>query len=156
MSPTLFILICLILTAILLFAEVILPTHGILGVLALVCYLVAIGACFYVNKWIGTSVLAVSALASPFVGAGMVRLWQKSPVGKKMILNPASSRVPPPVVPIGAEGISISELRPMGEVEFAHRRIEVASEFGMIAQGTRVKVVAFTNGRPVVRAEANR
>jgi len=154
MTPTLLIIICLITAAILMVAEVLLPSHGVLGVLALLAYVTAIGACFYINRYIGLGVLIASLVAAPFAAAGLIGLWQKSPVGRRMVLHPTSEHVAPPLVPIGAQGICISELKPMGECEFGEQRIEVMSELNMIAPGSRVHVVAFANGKPVVRVSA--
>lgn len=136
---------------VLLVAEALLPTHGVLGVLGVASIGVAIGACFYVNAWLGLGVLIAAALVSPLIGAGFVKIYPHTPIGRKMVLQPPASRTTPPPIHVGQTGVAASELRPMGECDFGDQRVEVISEYGMIPSGTKVKVVAINNGRPAVR-----
>jgi membrane-bound serine protease (ClpP class) len=52
---------------------------------------------------------------------------------------------------VGKEGEARSELRPGGIVTIDGRRVDVVTEGGMIAKGTRVRVVAVEASRVVVR-----
>jgi membrane-bound ClpP family serine protease len=137
---------------VLLVGELLLPTHGLLGVVGLLCLGGAIAVCFRVNKWVGLGVFIGAIVASPFLIQAALYLWAKSPVGKKIILEPVQiSRAPSPVR-IGQVGVAISEMRPMGEVEFGDVRLEAMSELGIILAGQKVKVVSIDAGRPTVRA----
>jgi membrane-bound ClpP family serine protease len=136
---------------VLLIGELLLPTHGVLGFAGLLCLAGAIGVCFYLNRWLGLGVLLAAVIASPFVWNFLITVWMKTPVGKRIVLAPYESRVAPPAVRAGDTGITVSELRPMGEVEFDGRRFEAIAEHGMIPPGSRVRVVALRQGMPAVR-----
>jgi membrane-bound ClpP family serine protease len=139
---------------IILVAEVFLPTHGLLGLLGLICIGGAVMTCFHINQWLGLVVFLAVAIASPFSLALMIKLWPKTPVGKGMLLRPLppSPARPIAVAQIGQVGWAITEMRPIGECEFGDLRTEAVSEYGIIAAREQVRVVALDQGRPVVRA----
>ena len=140
---------------VLLAGELLLPTHGVLGIAGLACFAGAVGVCFYINRWLGLGVLVASIIASPFIWNFTLALWLRSPMGKRMVPPLIESRVAPLPVSMGDEGVAVSELRPMGEVEFATKRIEAISERGMIRAGQKVRVVSVSGGGlPTVRAIA--
>ena len=67
--------------AILLIAETVLPTFGILGILGVLCVLGSVAACFWVNHWLGVAMLVTFAIASPLLfslamRSGRIRRWE--------------------------------------------------------------------------------
>lgn len=155
MDPLIMILLLVAVGIVLLVAELLLPTHGALGVIGLLCFGGAIAVCFQLNRWVGLIVFFAAVLASPFLLSLSMKIWAKSPVGRKIILQPVHNSRPSPQVSPGQIGITVTEMRPMGECEFGEHRLEAASEMGIIPPGKKVKVVAIVNGRPIVRpAEA--
>ena len=109
--------------------------------------------CFRIGPWLGVSVLGVMVLASPFLFMWMMELWPRTPVGRRLVLNatvPQAER--PAVIQRGQEGKTVTELRPIGECDFGAIRAEVISEYGIIAAGSVVKVIAHeADGHPVVQ-----
>jgi hypothetical protein len=91
-------------------------------------------------------------LASPLIGSLAIKIYPRTPIGRRMVLQPPSSTPAPLPIHIGQTGVVASALRPMGECDFGDQRIEVISEQGMIPSGQAVKVVSIVNGRPAVRA----
>jgi len=152
MTPVSWIILLFAAGVIVLIAELVLPSHGLLGVIGVVSISAAIVMCFRVNLWLGAGVMLTCVIATPFVGAWVVKIWPKTPVGRRIVLGFTESRPEPLAVQIGQSGVAISELRPMGVVEFDGRRVEAISELGVIAAGQSVKVVSVDNRRPVVRA----
>lgn len=152
MDPIALSLLLLAVAAVLLVGELLLPTHGILGLMGLICLAGAIGATFYINRWLGLGVFLAAVVASPFAWSIGLKLWERSPVGRRVLLPPMEA--PRPVMPVklGQVGTAFSEMRPMGEVDFGDERMEATSERGIIAAGQKVKVVAVVNGIPTVRA----
>ncbi len=133
--------------------ELVIPSHGVLGVMAALALLAGAGGMFVVDPTYGAATLLVMMLSVPFVWVTFVKLWPHTPVGKRVLL-PRPQVTPPPEpspVAIGQQGVSITELRPIGECEFEGRRMETVSDLGMIPPGRMVKVVALDNNRPVVR-----
>lgn len=98
--------------AILLIAETLLPTFGILGILGVLCVLGSVTACFWVNQWLGVAMLVTLAIASPLLFSLAMRLWPHTPVGKRLILNHAESAPPKPVFSLGQVGTAMTEMHP--------------------------------------------
>jgi membrane-bound ClpP family serine protease len=137
--------------AVLLLAEALLPTHGVLGVGAVLAVLAGIVVCYVIDFWLGTGVFFGTAIAAPFVGAVAVKVWPHTPVGRRVTLPPVEAPAPVERVHVGQTGYTVSELRPMGIVEFDLDRVEAISEHGVITPGQPVRVVAVQGGRPTVR-----
>ena len=138
--------------AVLVLAEALLPTHGVLGVGAALATVAGVVVCYVIDFWLGTGVFFGLVLATPLLGALAVKVWPHTPVGRRVTLPPVRNDPPPSRLAVGQAGTTVSELRPIGIVEFDFDRVEAVSEHGMIAPGHRVKVIAVQNGRPTVRA----
>jgi membrane-bound ClpP family serine protease len=136
---------------VLLIGELLLPTHGLLGLLAGMSVLTGVGVCFLINPLLGLGVLIGVVVASPAIAAGFLWIWPKTPIGKRLVLQQVTGQVTPPALCIGQTGVTISELRPWGECEFGDLRVEAMSEHGILPAHCSVKVVALSNGHAVVR-----
>lgn len=152
MDPLSLILLLTAAGVVLLVGELLLPTHGVLGLLGLLSLGAGLVVIFTVNKWAGLIVFLAAILASPFLVTVAMKVWSKSSVGRGIILDPAPMTVAPPPVTVGQSGVAISALRPMGECEFGAVRLEAISDLGMIEAGSKVRIVAIDRGRPTVRA----
>jgi membrane-bound serine protease (ClpP class) len=140
---------------VLLLAEVVLPTHGVLGVVGVVALLAAVGVCFWIHPYAGLTGAVVLMALTPFAGALWVKVWPKTFAGKRLILGPTAAshaHVPAAPVAVGQLGVVVSELRPGGVCEFGMTRVEARCEHGTIPAGRHVEVVAVSDGRPLVRA----
>ena len=140
--------------AALLAAELLLPTHGVLGVLGAGTILAGVVTCYVIDFWLGTGVFLGTVIATPFVGALAMKMWPHTPIGRRVMLPPVNgAALPEATISVGQIGVAVSELRPTGMCEFeSSGRIEAISEHGMIDAGRAVKVVAVSNHRPTVRA----
>lgn len=155
MDPFFWLILLMAAGAALFFAELFLPTHGLLGLLGVACVAGAIGTCFYMNRWLGIGALFAAIIATPFAFQGMVNLWQKTPLGRRIVLNTVVGQggTPRPAVLVGMTGLTVSELRPMGECEFNTDRVQCQSETGnTIPSGTAVRLIAMKDTVAVVRA----
>ena len=159
MDPLFLILLLIAAAALLLVGDLFLPSGGIMSVLGVGMLLTAVIVCFTINRWLGLGVLFGGVVASPFVATGMVRAWQRTPTGRRMVLTHSAPTPPPPVIGVGAVGTTLSALRPMGECEFhvpaAHGTAEIViecrSEFGELPAGTPVRVTHYKDGLATVR-----
>ena len=140
---------------ILLIAELLLPTHGVLAFVGIGALLSAIVTSFLINVWLGIGSMFGGVSIMPLIVAWLVNIWPRTRLGRELVL-PSHDNAPRPIEPlpvqIGATGLTVSELRPMGTCEFAGQRIEVISDLGMIPPGKQIRVVNITNRRPTVRA----
>jgi membrane-bound ClpP family serine protease len=152
MDPMALILVLLAAGVVLLVAELLLPTHGVLGILGLLCVGGALIVVFRINRWVGLGVFLACILASPFLFNIAMNLWAKSPVGRKVILQPVGAARTVPTITVGQTGTAVTALRPIGECDFGEQRLEAMSELGIIHPGKKVKIVSINNGRPTVRA----
>jgi membrane-bound ClpP family serine protease len=146
--------ILLLLAGVILFAgELLLPTQGLLGVLGAGAILGMIIVCFAMHVWLGIAALAACAAATPLLGAVAVKIWPSTPLGRRMMLPPASAGAAGAGagVRVGQRGVAISELRPMGTCEFEGLRVEATSEHGIVPPGSAVRIIALVNRRPMVR-----
>ena len=143
-------------------AEVVLPSHGILGVVGAVALVAGVGVCFWINQYAGVTAAVTLFVLAPFAAALWVKVWPHTYAGKRLILGPgsevATGHAPAATVQVGQVGTVVSELRPGGTCEFGSgngaTRVEARSEHGIIPAGRRVEVVAVVDRRPLVRAIA--
>src|SRR2546427_9000158 len=75
----------------LLIAETLLPAHGALGVLAVGAMVGGIVVCYRISHALGLYVAVGLALAAPFAGAVWVKLWPKTPLGRRLVLGSTRS-----------------------------------------------------------------
>ena len=135
----------------LLIAELLLPSHGVLGLGSAGCILAAIFVASRQNVWAGLGLLVTCAALTPFAWVAFVKIWPKTPVGKRVVLPAVTNETPAPHVTVGQAGVTMSELRPIGVCDFDGVRVEAQSEHGIVPPGTAVRVVALVNNRPTVR-----
>jgi membrane-bound ClpP family serine protease len=146
-----FALLLLAIGVVLLVAELFLPTHGLLGITGGVAVLCAVFVTSRQNAWAGLGLLLALAAVTPFAWAGAMKVWPRTPLGRRMVLPPVAGDAPAAGVRVGQSGVTVSELRPMGWCEFEGVRVEAMSEHGIVEPGKSVTVVALVNSRPTVR-----
>ena len=137
----------------LLIAELLIPSHGLLGILACCCIGGAVVACFFLGSWVGVAAMTVLVFTSPFVFMWMMKMWPKTPTGKRLVLN-AVTQAPTREnkLTVGQTGHCITEMRPLGECNFGDLRVEAISEIGIIPAQATVQIVGLeSDGRPIVR-----
>ena len=138
--------------AVLLVLEALLPAAGIIGAGGVLAVLGAIGVCFRVSPSLGLGALIGAALLTPIAWSLWVKLWPRTPMGRRLILQTvAGGAKPAAAVRVGQAGTTVSELRPAGECEFAGERVEAYSEGGVVPAGRPVRAVSVTGGRVLVR-----
>lgn len=137
----------------LLVVEVFLPTQGILGAIGAAALAACVVVCFRLDSRLGFAVMVAMVVAAPFAGMAWVKLWPKTPVGRRMILSPVAGEMPgAPAVQIGQTDVTVSDLRPMGVCAFGAERVEARADRGTIPAGRQVRVVDVVDRRPTVRA----
>ena len=155
MDPLLLILLLIVAAVILLVGDLFLPSAGIMSLIGLALLLTAVIVCFTINRWLGLGVLFACVVGSPFIGMAMIRAWQKTPIGRKMVLSHTEAAPPRQVVRVGQIGRALSAMRPMGECAFStdlgEVTIQAKSEFGDLPPGVPVRVTHFKDGVATVR-----
>ncbi|MGN6727126.1 MAG: NfeD family protein [Tepidisphaeraceae bacterium] len=153
MEPVTVWLILFVVLAVLFFAaEMFIPSHGILSVLAIACLLGVVGLCFVLDRWLGIGAVIALVVLGPIGLSAGVTLWQKTPLGRRMVLTTTGGTLDAPAVLVGSVGRTLTELRPMGECEFDDVRVEARSEMGqLLPPGALVRVIAVEGRVATVR-----
>lgn len=148
-----YIVLLIILGMLFLVAELLLfPGLSIGGILAMVCYGGAIWYAFdalsvTAGIWTIVAVAVLSLLSLIF--SLRAKTWQR--LALKQEIDSVSMPNPESEVAIGAVGVSISRLSPMGKVEVNGKTFEAKSADVFIDQRSKVEVVGFDNFTLIVR-----
>ena len=93
-------------------------------------------------------VIAALSLVATVVSL-RAKTWQRLALNNKV--DGQSNASPEEAVVVGAKGVTISRLSPMGKVEIAGKHYEAKSGGEYIDQRTEVEVVGFENSNIIVR-----
>ena len=143
---------------ILLLAEILLPTGGILVVGALLFFSVGVGIILRYGDTVEAAV-AIGGLAVGLPAAGFVAVhaWRRMSLGSSL---DATAGTAGPIDLYGQSelealkgrvGKTVSTMRPSGTVEFDGRRVDAMTEGMMVDAGVWVKCVDVRGGKVVVR-----
>ncbi|MEO2090365.1 MAG: NfeD family protein, partial [Gemmataceae bacterium] len=149
----------------------VLPGFGVAGIIGIILMLGSL-ALVTVDKipesgkdWVAFGG-QVAKLMFLLIGAGVgsfliARYLPKVPYANRMVLAPTADReaTDPTILPgaaqaanlLGAIGVATTVLRPAGTVQFGDEFVDVVSDGGFIAPGTRVQVVEVEGTRIVVK-----
>jgi membrane-bound serine protease (ClpP class) len=139
----------------LLLAEVLVPTGGVLVVAALLCFAAAVGTILVYSDNPYEAVVAIVGLAVglPVVGYVAVAAWRRMSLDA-VLDEPAAA---PPAAPSdlevlkGRTGKTVSPMRPSGTVEFDGRRVDAMTEGMPLEAGVWVRCVDVRRGQVIVR-----
>ena len=144
-------------------AEVILPSGGMLALVAVACLIGSLACAYQLSGWAAIGLLLVEGICVPVVIVMAFKLLPRTSVGKNLMLeppdearsNPAPASPPPwnenkYALLLHKEGVAVSPLRPSGTAEIDGQRLSVISDGQMIPQGSRVRVTLVEGNRIVV------
>ena len=142
-------------------AEFMLPTGGMLLLLAGCADLVGLVMVFYFgDRYLGFATMAVEAIVLPVLAALFVYVWPRTPMGRRMIVRSSEQQdatvaAMPENVELeqlrGRIGKVVSMLRPAGAVEFDGRRVDCLSEGTLIEPGNWVRCIDVRAAKVIVR-----
>ncbi|RLS67577.1 MAG: hypothetical protein DWH97_00010 [Planctomycetota bacterium] len=143
------------------FLEFVLPTGGLLAILCALSAIASVVLGFMYDATTGMILLALYAVAAPFMLMFALQMATKSRLGRRMVLraeDPArtnqqaqSSSDANDGPRVGAVGEAMTPLRPAGYVRFDGRRVDASAEGDLIDAGTLVEVVSVRDGQVRVR-----
>jgi membrane-bound ClpP family serine protease len=133
---------------------------GILMALSLASMLGGLAFLFRSNASYGLGTLIVLLVAVPVLISLLVRFWQRTPLGKRFILQAPAEDDTLATMPGNMEleqlrgrfGQTVSALRPSGITAFDGRRVDTVTEGDMIEPGQWVRCIDVQAGRVIVRA----
>ena len=154
MDPTIGLAILLIAcAALLLVAELIVPSGGLLGIGSAVSLVAGIVLVFRVNTTAGLVVSALTIVAAPLLIMLMMKYLPYTPVARRLMLSHRQRRLTSPeddspAAPdnadslVGAAGTALSELRPVGTCLINGKRHDCLAAAGVISTGSSIRVVS--------------
>jgi membrane-bound ClpP family serine protease len=143
----------------LLAAELFIPTGGILFVLSVSSIAIGVALTFLHGPTAGLCTLVGVFVAAPVFGTLLMKVWPRTPLGKRFFLTGPDENATVAALPVNQEleqlkgriGRTLSDLRPAGVVDFDGRRIDTITEGMMVAPGQWVRCVDVRAGKVVVR-----
>ena len=146
--------------AVLLVAEVFVPSGGIISVCALGCLAGGLSLCFGISRAAGWTGIVLSGVIIPLVLYLSYKIFPKTRFGRAVTLEPPDleqgDAVPDKAlldVLLGQVGCTQTPLHPVGICVFSGRRLECVAETGYVDQGIVVEVVRVQGTQPTVRVK---
>jgi len=144
--------------AALIVAEVFVPSGGLISICALACLIGGIVIFFRHSAAAGWVGVGIAIIMIPTVLVIAYKIFPRSRFGKSVTLTPPQ-REQGDAVPdttelkklLGAVGIVLTPLRPVGMCDFSGQRVECVAEGGYVDKGKRVKVIDVESTQLTVR-----
>jgi len=144
--------------AALIVAEVFVPSGGLISICALACLVGGIVIFFQYSVTVGWIGIGIAAIMIPSVLVVAYKIFPKTRFGKSVTLTPPE-RMQGDAIPdtdrlkelLGAEGVVLTPLRPVGMCDFSGQRLECVAESGYVDKGKKVKVINVESTQLTVR-----
>ncbi len=159
MDPLIWASLLLLLAIALVMLEVFIPSGGVIGVMAALSVIGAVGMAFYRSPGTGLSFLVLALLALPAALGLALKVWPNTPFGRRILPNiPTSQEVLPDSEHrrglqelVGKFGHAKSLMLPSGAAEISGRTVDALSEGVAIEAGQLVRVIEVRGNRVLVR-----
>lgn len=143
------------------FAEALIPSGGLLTVLAVGAFAAAIVLAFIQSSTAGLVTLGISVLMAPVILYAAIRVWPHTPVVKRLILNQPErpgtagdlSKLQADQL-VGHVGVTKTMLRPAGKMTLDGKNLDCITEGSLVDAGKEVRIVAVHGAKVVVRPVA--
>lgn len=144
--------------AALIVAEVFVPSGGLISVFALACLIGGVVIFFQHSATAGWVGVLLAVVMIPAVLVIAYKIFPRTRFGRNVTLNPPQ-RQQGDAVPdmaelrkmLGASGVVLTPLRPVGMCDFSGRRLECVAESGYVDKGMKVKVISVQSTQVTVR-----
>jgi membrane-bound serine protease (ClpP class) len=143
---------------VLIVAEVFVPSGGLISICALACLVGGIVIFFQYSVIVGWIGIGIAAIMIPSVLVVAYRIFPKTRFGKSVTLTPPERRQGDAIPDtdrlkelLGAVGVVLTTLRPVGMCDFSGQRVECVAEGGYVDKGKKVKVINVESTQLTVR-----
>lgn len=138
-------------------AEIIIPSGGVLSVLAALSLIGAVVMAFLIGWTEGLLALLATAVLTPLAIFAALRLLPHMPIGRRLVLQPPATgkagdlaHLDPKVLE-GRVAIAKTLLRPAGKIALDGRPLDCITEGEIVQPGTKVRILAVHGAKVVVR-----
>ncbi|MFQ6036561.1 MAG: NfeD family protein [Sedimentisphaerales bacterium] len=142
----------------LIIAEVFVPSGGLISVCAFVCLAGGIAIFFQHSTTAGWVGVVISMVMIPSVLIVAYKIFPKTRFGKSVTLTPPQRQKGDAIADtaelkelLGAVGLVLTPLRPVGTCDFSGQRVECVAESGYVDKGKTVKVIHVESTQLTVR-----
>ena len=144
--------------AVLIVAEVFVPSGGLISICAIACLVGGIVIFFQYSVTAGWIGIGIASIMIPSVLIVAYKIFPKTRFGKSVTLTPPE-RKQGDAIPdtdklkelLGAEGVVLTTLRPVGTCDFSGHRVECVAESGYVEKNKKVKVINVESTQLTVR-----
>jgi membrane-bound serine protease (ClpP class) len=145
-------------SAALIVAEVFVPSGGVISICSLACLIGGIVIFFRHSATAGWAGIIIAVVMIPSVLIAAYKVFPKTGFGKSVTLTPPQ-REQGDAIPdteelkemLGAEGVVLTPLRPVGMCDFSGRRVECVAEGGYVDKDKKVKIIHVEGTQLTVR-----
>jgi membrane-bound serine protease (ClpP class) len=144
--------------ATLIFAEVFVPSGGLISVCAFACLVGGIVLFFYHSATAGWIGVVIALVMIPTLLVIAYKVFPKTRFGKSVTLTPPERELGDAIVDtdelknlLGVVGMVVTPLRPVGICDFSGQRVECVAESGYVNKGEKVKVIDVESTQLTVR-----
>ena len=133
--------------------ETIIPSFGLLGLLAATCYAFALIEAFAVEAATGWTFVALGVILLPLALLLGFRVLPMTPLGRALVLQPPKASGHQSSIACGMQGQAVTDLRPAGTALIGGQRVDVVSVGAFISNGCAVRVLQVEAMRVLVVPE---
>lgn len=158
MGPLLLIVVLILAALVISLFEILTPSFGILGALALGCIGLAVYLAWDLSQIFGIVLVVVTVVVAPVYLVFLIRWLPTTALGQRVFLKRVDVGVGEGTpeaealeAMIGKTGTAETLLRPSGAIRIDGKRIIALSESGIIPKGQSVKVVRAGGSNVIVR-----
>ncbi len=144
--------------AVLIIAEVFVPSGGLISICAIACLVGGIVIFFQYSATAGWIGIGIAVIMIPSVLVVAYKIFPRTRFGKNVTLTPPKRRQGDAIPDtdklkelLGADGVVLTPLRPVGMCDFSGQRVECVAESGYVDKGTKVKVINVESTQLTVR-----
>ncbi len=145
--------------ALVLIAELFIPSHGVLSIVGVALLVAGIVQTFrHGGELAGTISVLTCLVVLPVLAVVTVRVWPQTWVGRRIappnpVITSRDTSVPVEEIGryVGQTGRSITPLRPVGICEFNGKRVSCIAELGMLEAGIAVEGLRMVSGQLAVK-----
>ena len=144
--------------ALLTIAEIFLPSGGLLAVCVAACVAGGLVIFFQHSMAAGCIGIVVAIVMIPAVIIGAFKILPRTRFGKSTTLEPPKRDMGDGIPDtdrlkslVGAIGVVITPLRPVGTCDFSGHRVECVAESGYVEKGKKIQVIKIESTQLTVR-----
>ena len=146
--------------AVLIIAEVFVPSGGLISICSLACLVGGLMIFFHSSTTAGWIGIVTAIIMIPSVLVIAYKVFPKTRFGKAVTLTPPKRKAGDAIPDtfelkemLGAVGVVLTPLRPVGVCDFSGQRVECVAESGYVNKGKKVKVIDVESTQLTVRVE---